>query len=284
MSTLRTKMIRELELQRKSAHTIKAYVTAVEQLAVHFNRCPSKITREEIRDYAHYLITQRKLAHASVNVKLAGFVFLYRQVLGDANFNLKISNKPSGRLPEPFSREEIKRILATTENPKHRVMFMTAYASGLRSAEITALKISDIDSQRMLLHVRGGKGDKDRFSLLSQSLLTELRQYWSLYRPVNWLFEGHKQGHYHSKSLQEAFRKAKVRSRIKREGGIHGLRHSFATHLLEGGVDLISIQRLLGHTNVKTTARYLHVTQRHMKNINSPMDLLGAKTPDQKSS
>jgi len=274
MTKLRAKMIRELELQRKSPHTIKAYTIAVSQLARHFNRSPELITLEEVREYAHHLITTKRLSHASVNVKLAGFLFFYRQVLGRDDFDLKIYNKRSGRLPEPFSRQEIQQILDAASTLKQRMMFMAAYAGGLRSSEVVSLQVKDIDSQRMLIHVRHGKGDKDRFTLLSQAFLQELRGYWSIDRPALWLFPGKCGGHYHAGSLQSAFKKARTTAGVQRAGGIHQLRHAFATHLLEGGLDLITIKRLMGHTSMKTTSRYLHVTSHHVQGIRSPLDLL----------
>lgn len=281
MSALRKRMIKELELQRKSPHTIKAYVAAVKQLAVHFNRCPTSISCKEVRDYIHHLITVKKLSVASVNVKLAGLVFLYRRVLGDAQFDLKIYSKPKRKLPEPFTRQEITRIFDATSNLKHRVMFMTAYAGGLRSFEVTQLQARDIRSDQMLIHVRSGKGDKDRFTLLSHRLLKELRSYWQQYRPGQWLFESNDGRQYAPKTLQSAFTNAKARAGVQRAGGIHGLRHSFATHLLENGMDIFTIKRLLGHTSMKTTSGYLHVTRRHMQSINNPMDLLNQSASDQ---
>ena len=159
MTPLRKKMIRELEFQRKSKNTIKAYTRAIKELAQYFNRTPERISYDEIRDYVHHLITQRKLAHASVNVKLSAIMFLYRNVLGHRDFALKIYSKPSGSLPQPFSRDEIERIIAAATNNKHRTMIMVAYAGGLRSFEVTQLEIKDIHSSRMLIHVRHGKGD-----------------------------------------------------------------------------------------------------------------------------
>lgn len=274
MSDLRQLMIRELELQRKSKHTITAYVTAVKQLAAHYNRSPDQISLEEVRDYLHYLITQRKLSNSSVNLKAAGFIFFYRRVLGQTSFSLKVDRKSSGRIFEPFSRQEISRLFECASSPKYRAIFMTAYAGGLRSAEVVGLKIQDIHSDRMLLHVRHGKGDKDRYTLLSQRLLDELRSYWWHCRPTDWLFPGRNGGHLQPSTVQSAFADAKVQAGITTDGGIHRLRHSFATHLLEGGVNLQTIKQLLGHKNLKTTSGYLQVTERHLKSLRSPLDLL----------
>jgi len=274
MSPLRERMIRELQLQRKSPNTIKAYVSAVSQLAQHYRRSPEQISHEEVRDFFHHLVTVRKLAVSSLNQKLAGIRFLYRRVLGQAEFDLRIDRKRSGRLPEPLSRAEVERLLAAVDNRKHRVMLMTAYAAGLRVAEVVRLRVEDIHSERMLIHVRHGKGDKDRYTLLSQRLLIELREYWKVQRPKPWLFPNRQGVPLSTSCVQRVFYRAKKRGRVEHGHGIHSLRHSFATHLLEAGVDLTIIGRLLGHRSLSTTARYLHVTSRHMQSIRSPLDLL----------
>lgn len=274
MSPLRQRMIRELQLQRKASQTIEAYVTAVRQLAQHYHRSPEQISHDEVRDYFHFLITDRKLAVSSLNQKLAGIRFLYRRVLGQADFDLRIDRKRSGRLPEPLSRSEVERLLEAVANSKHRVMLMTAYASGLRVSEIVQLRIEDIHSDRMLIHVRQGKGNKDRYTLLSMRLLSELREYWKQQRPQPWLFPNRKGIPLSRTSVQRVFYRAKERAGIEHGRGIHSLRHSFATHLLEAGVDLTIIGRLLGHRSLSTTARYLHVTSRHVQGIRSPLDLL----------
>jgi site-specific recombinase XerD len=267
-------MIRELQLQRKSPNTIEAYVYAVSQLAQHYGRSPEQISHDEVRDFFHYLVTDRKLAVSSLNQRLAGIRFLYRHVLRQDDFDLRIDRKRSGRLPEPLSRSEVERLLAAVDNRKHRVMLMTVYAAGLRVAEVVQLRVEDIHSERMLIHVRHGKGDKDRYTLLSQRLLSELREYWKVQRPKPWLFPNRQGVPLSTSTVQRAFYRAKDRGRVEHGHGIHSLRHSFATHLLEAGVDLTIIGRLLGHRSLSTTARYLHVTSRHVQGIRSPLDLL----------
>ena len=279
MTPLRQRMIRELELQRKSQNTIDAYVLAVSQLARHYNRSPDEISYDEVRDFIHHLIVERKLASASVNQKLAGIRFFFRLVMGDPTFDLKVQRKSSGRLPEPLGRSEIERMLEVTSNLKHRAMLMTTYGGGLRVSEVVNLKIGDIHSERMLIHIRHGKRDKDRFTLLSARLLTELREYWRQRQPRNWLFPGQGGNRYTRGSLQAVFYRAKAKSKVSHGQGIHSLRHSFGTHLLEGGVDLVTISRLMGHRNLKTTALYLHVTSKHVQGIRSPLDLLGDQPP-----
>jgi site-specific recombinase XerD len=275
MTPLRQKMIHELELHRKSPSTVEAYVTAVAQLAQHYRRSPDTITIEEVRGFLHYLITQRKVAFSTCNQKLAGIRFFYRQILRQEDFCLRVPAKRSGRLPEPLSRSEIAKLLAATENLKHRVLLMTAYGGGLRVSELVRLLPRDIHSERMLIRVNQGKGRKDRYTLLSPRLLEELRAYWRQFRPPHWLFSG-KDGNrpLPIATAQKVFSTAKQRAGIQHGHGIHCLRHSFATHLMEAGVALPVIQRLMGHSCLSTTAKYLHVTSQHLSSLGSPLDLL----------
>jgi integrase/recombinase XerD len=280
MSPLRQKMIRELELHRKAAGTTKQYVAAVAELAQHYGRSPDAISLEEVRDFIHHLITKRKLAFSSCNVRLAGIRFFYQQVLGCRNFDLRVPAKRSGRLPEPLSRSEIMRLFEATRNTKHRVLLMTTYGGGLRVSEVVHLHPQDIHSERMLIRVNQGKGRKDRYTLLSPRLLEELRAYWREYRPQGWLFPNATgSGPLTAGSAKRVFDRAKARAGIKHGHGIHSLRHSFATHLMEAGVDLPTIQRLLGHRRLSTTAIYLHVTSQHLGGVRSPLDLLRLPGP-----
>lgn len=274
MTPLRQRMVFELKVQRKSPHTIKAYVIAVEQLANYYGRNPEQITEPEIREFFRYLIEERKLAFGSINTKLAGIQFLYAQVLGRNKFDVRIPRKRRKRLPEPLSRDEVWRLFDATTNCKHRAMLMTAYGAGLRVSEVVKLKINDIHSDRMMILVRHGKGGKDRYTILSARLLQELRSYWRLYRPADWLFVNQVGRPISVTSLQKVFNKAKLDAGITHGRGIHCLRHSFATHLLEAGTDLNVIAKLLGHRNLSTTSVYLHVTRRHVESIVSPLDLL----------
>ena len=279
MTPLRQQMIRELELQRKSPNTIKAYITAVAELARHYRRSPEELSIEEIRDFLHHLITNRKLAFSSCNQKLAGIRFLYKHVLGQQDFFLKVPAKRSGRLPEPLGRGEIRNLLDATRNAKHRVLLMTCYGGGLRAAELVSLKPQDIHSDRMLIRVNQGKGRKDRYTLLSPHLLRELRAYWSVLRPRTWLFEGRTAGcALAADTATSVFNSAKARAGITHGRGIHSLRHSFGTHLMEAGVPLPVIQRLMGHSSLTTTAKYMHVTSKHLGSVQSPLDLLRMPT------
>jgi site-specific recombinase XerD len=268
-------MIRELELHRKSPLTVKAYVKAVAELAKHYGRSPDAISVEEVRNFLHYLITQKKVAFSTCNQKLAAIQFFYRHVLGQKDFSLRVPAKRGGRLPEPFSRGEIAKILDTTGNLKHRALLMTAYGGGLRVSEVVRLQPRDIHSDRMLIRVNQGKGRKDRYTLLSQRLLEELRIYWRAYRPQLWLFPSRDSTRpLPANSAKKIFTTAKQRAGIQHGHGIHSLRHSFATHLMEAGVALPVIQRLMGHGSLGTTAKYLHVTSQHLAGVRSPLDLL----------
>jgi site-specific recombinase XerD len=273
-------MIRELELHRKSPRTIEAYVTAVVQLAEHYGRSPDRITLEEVRDFLHHLIAKRKLAFSTCNQRLAGIRFFYRQVLRQEEFDLRVPAKRSGKLPEPLGRGEVERLLEAPTNVKHRVLLMTCYATGVRASELVHLRVEDIHSERMQVHVRLGKGAKDRYTLLSPRLLEQLRAYWQTCRPRPWLFLGRdRTGPLPVATAQKIYYAAKRRAGIQRGHGIHTLRHSFATHLMEAGVDLPTLQRLLGHTSLATTAKYLHVTSKHLQGVRSPLELLRMPEP-----
>ena len=210
-----------------------------------------------------------------MNQKLAGIRFFWKQVLRRKNFDLRVPAKRSGRLPEALSRSEIARLIGAATCRKHRALMMTCYAAGLRVSELVSLQLEDIHSERMLIHVREGKGHKDRYTLLSPRLLEELRNYWRVDRPRPWLFPNRAgSDHLPVGTAQRAFYALKERVSITRGHGIHCLRHSFASHLLEAGVDLPTLQRLLGHNQLATTAKYLHVTSKHLGSVRSPLDLL----------
>lgn len=282
MTPLRKRMIRELELRRKAPGTVSSYVKAVEELARYYRRSPDRISTEEIRNYMHFLIVEKKLSYSSCNHKIVAINFFFREVVR-RKVDLRVPMKRSGRLPEPLSREEVARLLDGAENQKHRVLMMTAYSAGLRVSELVRLKPQDIHSDRMLIRVNQGKGRKDRYTLLSQRLLGELRAYWRESRPELWLFPNHSRtDHMPTCTPARAFYRLKQRAGITHGRGIHTLRHSFATHLLEAGVDLRTIQILMGHTSLNTTVKYLHVTEKHLEQTKSPLDLLRLPKPEDK--
>lgn len=276
MSVLRAEMTRHMQLRRLSPKTQKSYLYAVKCLARFYHQSPDRLTPRQVQDYLHHLLEKRKLAWSSCNVAVNAFVYFYTRVLGWDRLKLDLPRcKRESRLPEVLSTEEVERLLDAPDNPKHRVLLMTTYATGLRVGEVVNLQITDIDSDRKAVRVRQGKGRKDRYSMLSDRLRTELRAYWKLYRPKTWLFPGPDPTHPLTVSTpQRIYNAAKRAAGIQRGRGIHTLRHCFATHLLEAGVDPRTLQVLLGHKSLNTTMRYLQVTRTHVLNVRSPLDLL----------
>lgn len=277
MSPLRKQMDEDMVVRGMATRTRESYLQAVAALAKHYGRRPDRIGEAEVQRYLLYLIQERKLAWSSCNIALQGLKFFYRTTLkrSEAEFGIPTPRQPQ-KLPQILAREEVARLIERTANPKHRIILMTTYATGLRLAELCHLKIADIDSSRMTVRVDQGKGAKDRYTLLSPRLLTELRQYWVTYRPRLWLFTS-SSGHdpISDATVQKLFYAAKKRAGITKQCGIHGLRHAFATHLLEAGVDIYTIQRLMGHSHISSTLRYLHLTRKHLAGTPSPLDLLG---------
>lgn len=276
VTPLRTRMIEEMTARGLAARTIETYVQFVARLAAHYGRSPEGLTDEEVRRYLAHLAGELRLSASTVNVAVNAFRFLFHVVLRrePTCFDVPRSRQPR-RLPHVLSREEVQRLLSVPQNRKHRVMLLTAYATGVRLSELVHLKVGDIDSQRMVVRVNQGKGARDRYTVLSPRLLAALREYWLERRPRTWLFPGAREDRpVHDTVAQRAFTLAKMRARIEKPGGIHLLRHSFATHLLESGVDLARIQRLLGHRGLSTTSVYLHVTPQQAAGVTSPVDLL----------
>ncbi|MYF30898.1 MAG: tyrosine-type recombinase/integrase [Gammaproteobacteria bacterium] len=276
MTPLRKKMIDDMVVRGLSDHTIKSYIQAVTGLARHYNRSPDRIEPREVQDYLLFLLRDRELAWASCNLYRVGIRFFYRTTLGlpDARFFIPGSKQPK-RLPEILNREELVRLFSLTVNRKHRALLMTAYAAGLRCSELIHLQASDIDSSRMLIRVEQGKGNKDRYVPLSPRLLEELRDYWRRCRPEGWMFPSYIAGrHMSHDGPWWIYQQARERAGITKGGGIHTLRHCYATNLIEAGVDLHDIQRRMGHTSPRTTMEYLHLAQGGDRSTPSPLDLL----------
>ena len=254
MSILGDRMLRDMQLRRFSGSTQGTYLREVERLAQRLHQPLDSIDQHQLQDYIRFLLTERKLAWSSVNVITAALRFFYTVTLDRKDLVLAIPPRKTPQyLPEILSAQELQRLF-DIENPKHRVILMTTYATGLRVSEVVRLKVTDIDSNRMMIRVEEGKGEKDRYTILSQRLLQELRTYWQIHRPQLWLFPG--QQHSDSISIrttQQVFTQAKTRAAIRKPGGIHLLRHSVATHLLEAGVDLRTIQLLMGHSSILST-------------------------------
>ena len=281
MTPLRKKMVDDMVVRGLAENTIKSYILAVRGLARHYGRSPDSIEPREVQNYLLHL-HERGLAWSSCNSYLLGIRFFYRITLGvpDPHFYVPGAKQPK-RLPEILSREEIVRLFSLTVNLKHRALLMTAYVAGLRCSELASLQPSDINSGRMLIRVDQGKGNKDRYVPLSPRLLEELRNYWRRTRPEGWMFPSQIAGRPMTRSgIYRIYQGARDRAGIEKGGGIHSLRHAYATDLLEAGVELHDIQRRMGHTSIRTTMRYLHLAQGKDQETPSPLDLLEFPKPN----
>jgi integrase/recombinase XerD len=255
--------------------TQEAYLAAVASLAKHYHQRPDVLSVQQVESYVRYLIEQRHLAPNSVGLAVFGLRFFYTVTLKRQPFALPL---PKGvkKLPEVLSRAEVARLLTSTATVRERALLMTTYGGGLRVSEVVRLRVSDIDAQRGMIRVEQGKGRKDRSTLLGPRLLAELRHYWQVYRPAPpWLFpQRGKAAPMNPATAQKLYYGAKRRAGVTKAGGIHALRHSFATHLLEAGTDLPTLQRLLGHDSITTTMRYVQVTQQRATAQGSPLESL----------
>ena len=274
MGALRTKMIEEMKLRNFSPRTEQSYVSAMVGLVKYYRQSPDQLTQDEIRSYLLHL-KERGLSPSSRNVAISGLKFFYHQILGWNEQKLFLPpRKRTWRLPEVLSPKEVERLLLAAVKLRDRCLLMTAYATGLRVSELVRLKVSDIDSSRMMVRVEQGKGRKDRYTILSQRLLSELRTYWKQHRSPTWLFPNAKGGPISIDYAQKIYNLAKQKAQIHKGKGIHTVRHCFATHLLEAGVDLCTIKTLLGHNSLQSTQRYLQIRQQKLGSTASPLDLL----------
>jgi site-specific recombinase XerD len=274
-------MINLMRLRNFSLRTEDSYVSSVAGLAQYWNQSPDRLTLEQVQAYLLHRIDQG-LAWSSINVACCGIRFFYRDVLGRTDMHLWIPpRKTPSTLPEIFSSAETERLVLSPENIKHRVLLMTTYTAGLRVSEVIRLRVDDIDSARMMIRVVQGKGKIDRYTLLSERTLEELRRYWrQCLRSRSWLFPGQIPGQPICESTAaEAYVKAKRRCGLRKGAGIHMLRHCFATHLLEAGVDLRVIQELMGHRSVLTTQRYVRVARKRIGQTAQTLDLLHIPAP-----
>src|SRR5664280_238402 len=274
MEKLRDQMHVDLQLSGAKPRTQKTYLREVENLARYLNRSPEELGEAELKEYMLYLINKRHLSEGTFRFYVAGLKFLYRTTLKREWPVEKIKHPRSKRkLPVVLDLSEVESLLSVTRNLKHKAILMITYSSGLRVSETARLKLTDIDSKRMTVKVSDGKGGKDRYSILSQTTLECLRQYWKKYRPTEWLFEGQKKNSPISlSSIQQLFQKARKRAGITKPASVHTLRHSFATHLIEAGTSLHHVQLLLGHRSPTTTTVYLHVSRLNLAQVVSPLD------------
>jgi site-specific recombinase XerD len=280
MTDLRQKMIRAMELKNLSHNTQRAYLAAVTGFARFYNQSLNKMTKEKIEDYLLYLKQDKGIAPNSCYSVLIGLRFFYKYVTEkEIPVTYSIRRTPR-KLPQVLTMEEICKIFCATNNLKHRLILMTIYSAGLRASEVTKLQPQHIDSKTMLIKVKG-KGKKERYSLLSKKLLAELRSYYRQYRPKTYLFPSsfkkNKDQPLSYETIRTVYEDARKSAGIKRGAGVHTLRHSFATHLLEAGYDIRKIQVLMGHARLSTTIIYLHVSRKTLSKIPSPLDLIDKK-------
>jgi integrase/recombinase XerD len=275
MTPLRQRFTQDLQLRNYAPRTVCVYVSAVARFARHFNRSPEQLGADHVRQYQLHLLAE-KASWCRFNQTVSALRLLYALTLQRPDVVVKI---PYGKKPKPLpcvlSTDEVARLFAAVANPRDLMIFQTTYAAGLRVSEVVRLRVADIDSSRMSLHVRAAKGRKDRFVPLSAVLLLRLRDYWREYRPRLWLFPGGKPGgHLSAASVQRACQRAVRACGISKKASMPTLRHSYATHLLESGTDLACLQKLLGHNQLSTTLRYAHVSQSHLQRTVSPLDTL----------
>ncbi|KAI5912393.1 site-specific integrase [Thauera sp. 2A1] len=279
MSPLRQQMIDAMVLRGLARRTQQAYLSVVAQLAAHYHCSPDRLDAAQVKAWLLQRITERHLAYTTVNQAVCALKFFFDIVLGRTAEAIAIPYaRTPQRQPEILSREELARLFEAAANLRTRTLLMTAYAAGLRVSEVCALRVADIDSapDRMCIRVVAGKGGKDRYTLLSPSLLEALRVYWRICKPRDWLFPRTTDAArpFDVSSAQRAYYRARDRAGITKTGGIHTLRHAFATHLLEAGVDLATLAKLLGHGHLSTTQRYLHLARPGSIPHDSPLDLL----------
>jgi site-specific recombinase XerD len=280
MGELRTRMDNEMIVRGMAGATRESYLAAVKGLAKFYRRSPEDLCHQEVQAYLLHMVKERKLSFSTCNIANSAFRFLYHKTLGRPREEFEIPHcRQPQRLPEILSREEVRRLLKSVTNPKHHALLVTTYGAGLRVGEAIRLKLSDIDASRMTLRVQQAKGAKDRYSLLSRGLLEELRSYWKLYHPREWLFASRTGRHIDITVAQRVYTMAKLKAGITKQGGIHALRHAFATHLVESGTDVATIQRLMGHRSITTTMRYVHLAHTTLMRTTSPLELLHLPDP-----
>ena len=276
MTPLRQRMIEDMKLRNLSLRTIETYVMRAAGFARYYGRSPAALGREEVRAYLLHLVQQKKVSWSVYNQTVAALRFLYEVTLNREGVMVRVRcPKQPKKLPTVLSLDETARFFAAILSVKHRAILMTAYAAGLRLSEVVGLRAEDIDSQRMVIRVRQGKGRKDRNVMLSPRLLTLLREYWKAAKPTDWLFPGEVPGNpITDGSVNRICAQAARAAGLGKHVTVHTLRHSFATHLLEGGTNIRTIQMLLGHRNLKTTAIYTHVSPTAVEATQSPLEQL----------
>jgi len=276
MGEFRDRMERDLQIRGFSRSTQQCYLARMKAMVRFFMRPPDELTLEDIHSYQLHLTRDRKVCWSSFNQSVCAIRFFYGVTLNKDWDIQRIPYQKTGRkLPVILSGEEVLKLFQVVTNLKHRSILMTAYAGGLRVSEVTHLRVSDVDGQRMMLRVEQGKGRQDRYVMLSHKLLTVLREYWKTYKTRHWLFTGQNPERPLTRaSVHKFFHKARRKAGITKRISVHGLRHSFATHLLENGVNIRKIQLLLGHRSLRSTQIYTHVARDYLEDTPSPLDIL----------
>lgn len=275
MSTLKNKMIQQMQLKGYSSNTVKLYAEIIVGLATYYKTAPDLLSTEQVRDYIQFKIIEKKVSKSWVNQFISALKILFCEVLKREWSPLDIPRpRREKKLPVVLSKQEVSQLISVTRNLKHRALLTLKYSAGLRLSEVKNLKIGDIDSKRMMIRVVQAKGFKDRYTILSPVALELLRYYWKTYRPTLWLFETKQAQAMSDRTIQCLFKNALRKAGIKKQVGIHSLRHSFATHMMEQGVSLPIIQQLLGHKSLRTTSIYLHVQKYALDSVKSPLDTL----------
>jgi integrase/recombinase XerD len=276
MGKFRDRMERDLQIRGFSPSTQQCYLARMKAMVRFFMRSPDELTLEDINAYQQHLTRDRKVGWETFNQSVGAIRFFYGVTLEKDWDIQRIPYQKTGRkLPVVLSCEEVSKLFEAVTNLKHRSMLMTAYAAGLRASEVTHLRVGDIDGQRMVVRVEQSKGRQDRYVMLSHKLLVILREYWRAYRTTHWLFAGQNPAQPLTRaSVHKVFRKAKIKAGIAKRATVHTLRHSFATHLLESGVNIRTIQLLLGHRSLRSTQIYTHVARDYLGDTPSPLDIL----------
>lgn len=273
MSTLKNQMIQQMQLKGYSKSSIKNYTECIVSLANYYKTSPDLLSVEQVRNYIHFKLIEEKRSKSWANQIVSALKILFCDVLKREWNQLDIPrSRREKKLPVVLSKQEFSELISVIRNLKHRALLILKYSSGLRLSEVKNLKIGDVDSKRMMVRVVQAKGFKDRYSILSPVALEILREYYKMYRPVTWLFETKKSQAMSERTIQAVFKNALGKSGIKKKVGIHSLRHSFATHMMEHGVSLPIIQQLLGHKSLRTTSVYLHVQKYTLDAVKSPLD------------
>ena len=275
MNNIYEQIKRELVISGKSERTQKTYIRYVRQISDYYHKSPSDLTSEEVKNYIYHLIKEKNVSYTYVNQVYYALKFFFEKVANNKLVMKPVprAKLPRRKLPQVLARSEVKDLINSVSNLKHKCILLTIYSGGLRVSEASKLRVTDIDSKRMLIRVNQGKGKKDRYTILSNANLKYLRVYYKAYRPETWLFHSYiKSKPISTRTIQQVFYNAKVKAGIRKNISVHSLRHSFATHLIESGTDIHHVQKFLGHSNIKTTTIYLHLTHNKYIDFHNLLD------------